>query len=235
MSPLQLGFLIGAFVVPWLLSIIGTRLNSRRFEKICCWTLAGALLTAEFAELGVKLFFEDTPLASKLPMQLCDWALFTTVATLIWRSPRCFEVAYFWGLAGTMQGLLTPAIGADLELWRRIGFFVIHGGIVAGIVYLILVAGLRPEPQSLLRVLFWSQFYFGAALIVNALTGQNYGFLSHRPPTHSLLDLFSDNHWLYVATINLVALTAFAILYIPWWLADRRRDAMQRSLPEAER
>jgi hypothetical integral membrane protein (TIGR02206 family) len=234
MSPLQLGFLIGAFVVPWLLWVIGARLNSRRFEKACCWTLAGALLIAEFAELGVKLFLEDTPLTSKLPMQLCDWALFTTVAALLWRSPRCFEVAYFWGLAGTMQGLLTPAIGADLELWRKIGFFVIHGGIVAGIVYLIFIAGLRPKAQSLWRVFLWSEFYFVFAQIVNALTGQNYGFLARRPPTHSLLDLFSDNHWLYVATINGVALLAFAILYVPWWLADRRREAVQRSVGEME-
>lgn len=221
MSSLQLGFLVAAFLVPCLLWIIGARLKSPRFGKRVCWTLAGVLLAAELAEFCVKLFGEDFPLVAKLPMQLCDWALFITVAALIWRAPRCFEVAYFWGLAGTIQGLLTPAIAQDLALWRKTGFFVIHAGIVAGILYLILAFGLRPEARSLWRVLFWSELYFVVTQVVNALTGQNYGFLAHPPPTHSLLDLFPQNHGWYVATINLVALLAFAILYLPWWLVDR--------------
>ena len=224
MPLLQLGFLIAAFVVPWLLLKIGTRLSSRRFEATACACLAGLLLVAEVAELCVKLFIEDAPLITKLPMQLCDWALFTTVAALLWRSARCFEVAYFWGLAGTVQGLLTPAIGQDLVLWRKVGFFVIHAGIVASILYL-LTFGMRPEARSLWRVFLWSEFYFVVSQIVNAFTGQNYGFLAHPPPTHSLLDVFPHNHWLYVITINLVALTAFAILYLPWWFVDRRREA----------
>ena len=234
MPPLQLGFLISAFAVPWLLWVIGSRLNSRGFERVVCWTLAGALITAELSDFCVKFFVENSPLVSKLPMQLCDWALFLTAASLLWRSARCFEVAYFWGLAGTVQGLLTPTVGLDLALWRRIGFFVIHAGIVAGILYLILVFGMRPEAKSLWRVLFWSELYFVVTQIINALTGQNYGFLAHRPPTHSLLDLFPDNHWLYVATINGVALFAFALLYLPWWIADRRRDGMQSSVGEME-
>jgi hypothetical integral membrane protein (TIGR02206 family) len=233
MSPLQLGFLLGAFLVPWLLWALGARLNSRRFERICCWSIALPLLAVELTEFFVKLFTEDTPLVTKLPMHLCDWALFITVASLIWRTPRCFEIAYFWGLAGTMQGLLTPAIGEDLALWRRLGFFVIHAGIVAGIIYLILAVGMRPEPRSLWRVFLWSEFYFVLAQVLNALTGQNYGFLAHRPPTHSLLDLFPDNHWLYITTINLVALFAFALLYLPWWIVDRRRAARPQPLSNA--
>ena len=95
--------------------------DSRRFENAVCWTLAGLLLAAEISEFGVKLFVENSPMISKLPMQLCDWALFLTVASLLWRSPRCFEVAYFWGLAGTLQGLLTPAVGQDLAALAKSG------------------------------------------------------------------------------------------------------------------
>jgi len=222
MSSLQIGFLIAAFLVPWLLWVIGARLQSRRFVTAACWTLAGVLLAAELAEFAVKLFVEDLPFIAKLPMQLCDWALFVTVAALLWRSPRSFEVAYFWGLAGTIQGLLTPAIAQDLALWRKLGFFVIHAGIVASILYLILAVGLRPKARSLWRVFLWSELYFVVTQMVNALTGQNYGFLAHRPVTPSLLDLFPENHWGYVTVINLVALLAFAILYLPWWLVDRK-------------
>jgi uncharacterized membrane protein YwaF len=63
------------------------------------------------------------------------------------------------------------------------------------------------------------------ALLVNALTGGNYGFLSHKPPTRSMLDLFSNTHWLYVLEINLTGWIFFAALYLPWAIADffRRR------------
>jgi uncharacterized membrane protein YwaF len=62
--------------------------------------------------------------------------------------------------------------------------------------------------------------YLATALIVNALSGANYGFLSHRPPTHSLLDFFSDTRWLYILQVNLTAFAFFAALYLPWLLQD---------------
>ncbi len=35
-----------------------------------------------------------------------------------------------------------------------------------------------------------------------------------------MLDLFSGTHWLYVLEINLVAGPFFAVLYLPWLIAD---------------
>jgi hypothetical integral membrane protein (TIGR02206 family) len=109
--------------------------------------------------------------------------------------------------------------------WGRIAvFFFIHAGIVAGVLHLLLTHRFRPEwPRSILRVAVWSEVYLLAALLVDALTGANYGFLSHKPPTHSMLDLFSDTHWLYVLEINLVAWLFFALLYLPWLIFDLRR------------
>lgn len=176
-----------------------------------------------------KVLVEAIPLGDALPMHLCDWALLATAAALWWRAPRCFEVAYFWGLAGTIQGLLTPAIDANLGWWREVAFFVVHSGIVVGVLFLVFAKGMRPVPASLGRVFLWSEFYLATALIVNALTDGNFGFLTRPPPTPSLLDFFSRDRWLYVATINAVALAAFVLLYLPWWLVDLRRAAKSRT------
>lgn len=59
------------------------------------------------------------------------------------------------------------------------------------------------------------------ALTVNALTGSNYGFLSARPPLRSMLDLFSDTHWLYVLELNLLAFVFSPARYRPWSIAER--------------
>jgi hypothetical integral membrane protein (TIGR02206 family) len=153
-------------------------------------------------------------------MQLCDWALFLIAAALWWHWRLGFEIAYFWGLAGTIQALFTPAIPDDLVWFRAFGFFFIHAGIVAGIFHLLLTQRWRPTPRSLVCVIVASEIFLAAALSINALTGGNYGFLSHQPPTRSMLDLFSRTHWIYVLELNLVAFLFFAILYAPWFFAD---------------
>ncbi len=156
-------------------------------------------------------------------MQLCDWALFACAAALLFRSQAAFDLAYFWGIGGTLQALFTPAIGADLQWWRLAGFFAIHAGIVAGVLYLLLARKFRPHPSSILRVVAWSEIYLAAALAVNRWTGGNYGFLREKPATHSMLDYLASDHWLYVLELNGMAILFFLALYAPWFAVDRAR------------
>lgn len=223
MAATHLIFLGITFLAPVGLCLASRRLKSEGFDRGVTRSIAGILLATEVGEFLVKWLVERQALAGMLPMHLCDWAL-VVVAVALWKqAPRWFEVAYFWGLAGTIQGLLTPAIDPALALWRHIAFFAVHAGIVVGVLFLVFAKGMRPVAASLPRVLFWSEMYLIAALTANALTGQNYGFLAHPPITPSLLDYFPQAHWLYVATVNGVALLAFAILYLPWLIVDRRR------------
>ena len=198
------------------------RLKSERFDRITTRTIAGVLLAAEFGQLFFEAVIERQPIAAMLPMHLCDWAVFIVSGALWWRSVRLFEVAYFWGLAGTMQGLLTPALDPALAVWRQVVFFVVHSGIVVGVLFLVFAQRMRPSIDSIPRVLVWSGAYLLAALSVNALTGQNFGFLAQPPITPSLLDYFPKEPIYYIASITAVALAAFAVLYLPWWIVDLR-------------
>ncbi len=225
MSTVHLVFLVLTFTLPLLFCGVSRWLPSVAFDRSVCRGLALVLLATEVGELVFKIFVEKVPLGSSLPMHLCDWALLATAAALWWQAPRCFEVAYFWGLAGTIQGLFTLAIDHQLALWRHVAFFLIHSGIVVGVLFLVFARGMRPVSASLGRVLMWSEVYLFTALLVNWLTGENYGFLSHPPSTPSPLDHFPKTPWLYVATINGFALGAFALLYVPWWIADRRKKS----------
>jgi hypothetical integral membrane protein (TIGR02206 family) len=223
MTATHVVFLLLTIVLPFVLCGASRRLKSERFDCGVTRSIATLLLAAELSQLFFKAVAERGPLAAILPMHLCDWALLATAAALWWQAPRCFEVAYFWGLAGTIQGLLTPALDPALAAWRHAAFFVVHTGIVVGVLFLVFAKRMRPVPASLTRVLMWSEGYLCAALAVNTLTGQNYGFLAHPPLTPSLLDFFPKTQWLYVATINGVALVAFTLLYLPWWIIDLRR------------
>jgi len=88
---------------------------------------------------------------------------------------------------------------------------------------------MRPRRGAFLRVLLWSEAYLVLALIVDAVTGANYGFLMGRPTTHSLLDFFSDSRWLYVIEINLTALVFFLALDLPWQVVRRREAGLVKA------
>ena len=221
MPGIQVGFLIFTFLSPLLLWVLSRHLESGRFARGICLIFAASLVAA-FAGTVAALIRDGTFVPQyALPMQLCDWALVATVIALTLRSQTCFELAYFWGLSGTVQALITPAMDTT-TVWRVLGFFVIHSVIPSGVLWLMFEFKMRPRRGAYLRVFLWSEAYLALALLANAFTGANYGFLTGRPLTPSLLDFFSDTHWLYVLQINITGLLLFLVLDLPWQIARRR-------------
>lgn len=231
MHPIQLSALVSVVVLPLVFFAAHRWARSVVFETWTRRALAVALIVLEVGMIATK--FHGGASEELLPMHLCDWALVAVAIALWFRSQTAFEVGYFWALAGTFQALLTPAIEFTVAWWRLCGFFYSHALIVVGVLHLLLVERMRPRPRSLLHVFAWSQVYLAAALMVNALTASNYGFLSHRPAQATLLDHFSDTRWLYVLQINVVALAFFAALYVPWLVADLIRSRATAPTPRA--
>jgi hypothetical integral membrane protein (TIGR02206 family) len=222
--PIQIGFLIFTFLGPILLWILSRHVDSLRFAKGICWTFALALAGAWAATMVILVRDDALIPRYALPMQLCDWALAATVVALVMRRQLCFELSYFWGLAGTVQALITPALD-DTTIFRVVGFFIIHSVIPASVLWLMFEFKMRPRRGAWLRVVLWSQVYLVLALLTNAATGGNYGFLSHRPSIHSMLDFFSDTRWLYILQIDLTGLVFFFILDLPWQFVRRPEKA----------
>jgi hypothetical integral membrane protein (TIGR02206 family) len=221
MKGIQVGFLIFTFASPVVLWVLSRHLESERFARGICRLFAAALVTAFAGTFILRVREDGFDPRYNLPMHLCDWALIATVVALTFRRQICFELAYFWGLSGTVQALITPAVDTT-TVWRILGFFVIHSVIPAGVLWLMFEFKMRPLRGAYLRVFLWSEAYLVAALLVNAMAGANYGFLSERPATRSLLDLFSDTRWLYIVQINLTGLVLFFILDLPWQFVRRR-------------
>jgi len=237
MPGIQIGFLIFTFLGPLLLWILSRHLDSECFAKWICRIFALALVGAKTATL-IAVFHEGNLTADyALPMHLCDWALAATAAALVLRWQLCFELAYSWGIAGTAQALITPALDSA-EFWRMFAFFTVHSAIPAGVLWLMFDFKMRPQRGAWLRVVLWSQVYLVCALAVNAFTGGNYGFLSGRPAVHSMLDFFSDpvgwKRCLYVLEIDLTGLFFFLILDLPWQIARWRASRARRGIADAK-
>lgn len=164
-----------------------------------------------------------------LPFQLCDWAMVVVIVALWTHRRGWFEVAYFWGLGGTVQAILTPNLPYGFPDCRFFSFFISHCGIVIGIGFLMLRYRLRPQTWSIVRVFLWTELYFVITLSVDALTQANYGFLLHKPEASTLLNILSDYRPLYLFQMHLLALAFFVALYLPFVAYDliraHRREA----------
>src|SRR5262249_56550376 len=114
----------------------------------CSFLLAVLLAINWFVWMGLLYRKGWLTIGSALPLNLCDWATVATIITLVRPNQRSFELAYFWALAGTLQGMMTPDVVYDFPDWQFILFFVFHSGIIAAVLYLPLAEGLQPHPHS---------------------------------------------------------------------------------------
>jgi hypothetical integral membrane protein (TIGR02206 family) len=207
-------------VLPFALAAIVWRTKSPRLERMIIGFLSAVLVLNYVVYL---IFIRSRGVVTwqqMLPMQLCDWGMVVVIVAMCSGNQRWFEVAYFWGIGGTLQAVLTPNLRFGFPDWRFISFFTSHCGIIIGVVLLMLTRRYRPYPMSIVRVFLWSEFYFVVTLITDELTGFNYGFLLHKPEAFSILSFLSDSRALYLLQMHGLALLFFLGLYAPFAIYD---------------
>jgi hypothetical integral membrane protein (TIGR02206 family) len=215
--------------VPCVLALIVHRTKSPRLERSIRLTIAVLLLINYVTYVFVARNFGVDHWYKLLPLQLCDWAMIVIIVALWTGNRRWLEVAYFWGIGGTLQAIITPNLQFGFPDLRFISFFVAHTGIITGIVFLMLIYGFRPRAIGILRTFAWTEVYFVVAFTTDLLTGENYGFLRHKPEAASLLNLLSDSRPLYLLEFHAVALVFFALLYAPFAIVDLARGKSLRN------
>lgn len=198
--------------------VLARRTRDPGLIRVMALALAAVLLMDRL--IAGYLGFATVGVANALPMHLCDWTVIAAIIALVWRRKLAFELTYFWGLAGTLQAILTPDLAFDFPDLRFFIFFISHGGVLVVIAFLALGLRMRPWPWSLVRIFLWSNIYLAAALLVNLILGTNYGYLSAKPAHPSLLDYLGP--WpLYILSLEVLAMVSFGIYYLPYLLRDR--------------
>src|SRR6184192_1510774 len=207
-------------VLPFALAALVCRAKSHRIEKTIIGVLSAVLILNYVVFLVFVRSHGVVDWRQMLPMQMCDWGMVVVIVSMWTGSQRWFEVAYFWGIGGTLQAVLTPNLRFGFPDLRFISFFTSHSGIIIGVVFLMLTHKYRPYPMSILRSFLWSELYFVVTLIADELTGFNYGFLLHKPEAFSILSFLSNSRPLYLLELHGVALLFFVGLYLPFAIVD---------------
>ena len=155
-----------------------------------------------------------------LPLNLCDWAQAALIVALLSRNQRAYELGYFWGLGGTLQGVITPDVPSGFPDLQFLLFMVDHAGLIAALLYLTWGTRMRPTVSSLPRVILATLFYVAIAGLADYALGTNYGFLRGKGDHVSLLTWLAPWPW-YIGELIAIGLVSVAVYYAPFWLSDR--------------
>lgn len=163
-----------------------------------------------------------------LPLYLCDVVSLVLAYALIRRKQRWAEIGYLWGMAGTMQGLITPSLYFSWDAPQYYAFFAQHGGVPVAALALAFGTELKPQRGAFLRAVMWSWVYM---LVVGGLNfiisdKANYGFLREKPGVGTMFDYMGPGHW-YLLTLQGIAFTLYLLLLIPF---RRQKPAVTEAL-----
>ena len=157
-----------------------------------------------------------------LPLHLCSLMVWLSAYMLFTKSYTVYEIAYFLGIGGATQALLTPdASGYGFPHFRAFQTFIAHGLLVAIPIYMTVVEGYRPTLRSLQRVFLWTNLYMIPVFFLNLVLNSNYLFIAQKPDFPTLLDMLAPWPW-YVLELELVGMAILFLLYLPFLRMDLR-------------
>ena len=218
--------------VPAVLSVIARRATSGTVAAAIGYLLAGVLLVNEvshwayrLAEVGPARFAQN-----HLPLHVCGLAVLLTSGTLLFRNQRAYEVAFFWGLVGSLNAVITPALEADFPQYRFFQYFIAHSGIVAGVLFATWGLGMRPTLGGLFRAFLYLHLLAAVAALFNQLLGSNYMYLSEPPRGTASPFLFAPWPW-YIAILDALALALFFAVLSPFLVTRGRLSGWLRLTP----
>ncbi len=210
-------------VVASLLCAAARRTPGRWLEWVAV-IIAVAIVITELSWQPYVMANHSWSAAYSLPVQLCDVGGFVAAAALIWRQLLLIEIAYFWGLGGTLQALLTPDLRDHFPSFPYLQFYATHDLVVLAALFLIVGLGLHPRPGSVRRIFLLTLAFTVAIALIDLVTDGNYMYLRRVPAGGSLLSLMGPWPW-YIVVGAVVALVVLALLDAPFrlWSRGQRR------------
>jgi hypothetical integral membrane protein (TIGR02206 family) len=218
---------LGVTAIAIALLVTAARLRPGRWTLAAGRTLALVILVNECGWWVWLAAHHLWSASYALPLQLCDVVAFVSAAALWSRRPLLVELTYFWGLAGTANGLISPDLQDHFPGYVFLQYFIAHGAIVAAALFLVIGLRISPRPGSVRRVLVLTLALAALDAGANLVTGGNYMYLRQKPEVPNLLDFMGPWPW-YVVSAAGLAVVIFFCLDLPFaW----RRELKSRNAP----
>jgi len=210
-------YLTSALISAFLCGVIcgAARRHPGRWAVVTAKLLGLALAAVATSWIVQSVVDGPWTAAGSLPLPLCDVALVVAAAACWWRVPLLVELTWFWGLAGTLQAVITPDLGVTFPHLIFFQYVIGHLGIVVAALYLVIGLDVTPRRGAVARTFVITIGYTAFVGTVDAVTGGNYMFLRSRPASWSLLSVLGPWPW-YILGATGVAIAALLLLDLPF-------------------
>lgn len=150
-----------------------------------------------------------------LPLHMCRLAAFIMPFMFYFKNRWLFGILYFWILAGTLQAILTPDLASGFPTYEYLRYWILHLGLVALILFPVVVYRFRPKLRDFWNALWTAQVYLLITVPLNYWLGSNYGYTMRKPPGASIADLMGPWPW-YILVGEVIMLLLFFLLLLPF-------------------
>jgi hypothetical integral membrane protein (TIGR02206 family) len=210
-------------VVVWQTIKIGNRVSASRSKILIGIMISLVTWGIMFTGDLIKLFDGSYTYREDLPLYLCRLVAWMFPVVLYARSRKWIGIFYFWILAGTLQALLTPDLAEGFPDFWYFRYWILHCGLVAGILYTIIVFKIRIGWRDLVNAIIATQVYLIVVHGLNLIFRSNYSYTLHKPPGDSILDIMGP--WpVYLVTGEVVMIILFLCLILPFKIGKPRID-----------
>jgi hypothetical integral membrane protein (TIGR02206 family) len=156
--------------------------------KLNQWQIQFVATLLAVLTISVELFddvyrFQDGHwlLIRDLPLHICGFATFLSAYALYTRNQMSFELAFFWGMGGALQAILTP----DMSRFYSPYYFYIsqisHAIIILNVLWMLTVFKLKIGKYAIHRTVLLTLFLMIFISIFNYFISSNYFFLCEKP------------------------------------------------------
>jgi len=183
----HLGVMLLTLLLCIFLPLLVRKLKDPLLTKYIAWSMVVVMVGNEIVWYvwGLQKFEMLYFFRHFLPYQVCGMGLFLVMIALVTRKQLVYEIAYYWGLGGTIQALLTPNIDEGFPEFQFFRFFICHSGMVIAVAYMTWGMKMRPRFRSIFITIGFTLAFSALTGLVNWLIGANYMFLCNAPPGDS--------------------------------------------------
>ena len=209
-------------IVPW----ISVKYLNKRAQKYLGMIIGYIVMLNYPAWVILESIAGSFDVSLHLPVHLCRLSNLLIPLVMIKRHFLTFEILFFWGLSGTLQGAITPDISAGFPHFHYFRFWVGHQGTILALIYAVVVFKMRPTPYSIWKSFIALNIFLILAVIVNLILDANYFWICGKPITPtgehvpSILDFMGPWPW-YILSAEFVALFHFVLAYLPFYFLKK--------------
>jgi hypothetical integral membrane protein (TIGR02206 family) len=165
-------------------------------------------------------------ITTDLPLYLCSLIALLIPIFTYYKKFWMYEILLFWIITGTIQGIITPDILEGFPTFDYFRYWIVHLGLLIIIFYATFVLMMRPKLKSVFKSFFALQVYLIFMVVINYVLNANYFYLNEKPQSTSVLDYFGE--WpLYVVVVQVISIPCFLLIYLPFYLVERKRKNLE--------